>query len=105
MSILTQFLEKKGIKDPEELSQDERQVYLEWKRILSDDGEMTVDKIKQFCENQVDVIESKWKDLEYGKKADLIPYHTCYKLIIGAIDSPKGEREALEKHLNQLISS
>jgi len=67
--------------------------------------ELTLEDVKQFCATQTDIIEGKWKDygLENVKKAELIPYHTVYKTLLEAIDSPKSAREQLEKHLNQLL--
>jgi hypothetical protein len=40
---------------------------------------------------------------ENAKKAELIPFHTCYKLLLSAISSPKSAREAVEQQLNQLL--
>lgn len=59
--------------------------------------------IEEFCETQIDLIENKWKDYEYEKKADLIPYHNVYKTLLAAINAPKVAREQLEKYLIGLI--
>lgn len=104
MSILNKFLSKRGIKDPKELSQEEQQVYDNWRKILSKD-ELTLKDIKEFCKTQTEIIEQKWRDynLEQNKKGELIPYHSVYKTILLAIDSPKIAREALEKQLIEMI--
>ena len=104
-NILLTFLGKRGIKDPEELDADEKKQFQEWESILSKDA-LTTEDIKTFCQSQIDVIEGKWKDLnlEQSKKAEFIPYHTVYKTLLQAIDAPRQAREALEQHLNQLIS-
>jgi hypothetical protein len=102
MNILSKFLQKRGIKSADELNDDEKTTFNQREKILSE-GEVTVDAIRRFCQQQIDIIETKWKDLEYQNKEKLIPYHTVYKLILGSIDGPKSERENLERYLNLLI--
>jgi hypothetical protein len=102
MNILSKFLQKKGIASIEELDTEEKAVFNRWQEILSK-GEVTVDTIRAFCQQQIDIIESKWKDFEYNNKDRLIPYHTVYKSILAAIEGPKIERENLERYLNQLL--
>uniref|UniRef100_A0A6M3JTV3 Uncharacterized protein n=1 Tax=viral metagenome TaxID=1070528 RepID=A0A6M3JTV3_9ZZZZ len=110
-NLLTKIFAKRGIKDFNELdntplpdgSPSERQVFETWNKILSE-GEMTVEKIQEFCQSQIDVIENKWKDLdiEQTKKAEWIPIHNVYSAILLAIKSPKAARENLEKQLIEL---
>ena len=104
--LLTRLLGKRGIEDPKDLSQEERQTFETWQAILSKD-ELTIDDIKEFCRTQITIIEAKWADyaLEAEKKANLIPYHTCYRTMLAAIESPRSSREALEKNLNQLLNT
>lgn len=103
MSILDKILNKRGI-TTDQLSPEEKATFENWRRILSKEELSTAD-IKEFCQAQIDMIENKWRDLEKdnSKKAELIPYHTVYKLLLMAIDSPKSAREQLEQQLNQLI--
>ncbi len=105
MSIITDIFKKKGITSVNELSTEEKAVFENWERILSKD-EMSIEDIRQFCKTQCSVIEGKWADLnlEQAKKAEMIPYHTVYRLIASAIDSPKQVREALEKQLQGLLN-
>ena len=102
-SLLTKLLQKRGIQSPEELSPEEKKTFEEWKTILAKE-ELTLDDLKTFCQYQIDVIESKWNDLNIDafKKGELIPYHTVYKNISLAITSPRSSRETLEKHLLEL---
>ena len=102
--LIEKLLFKRKIKDFEELDKDEKETFESWQKVLTTD-ELTVENIKDFCRYQIDVIEGKWKDLEKTNvmKAELIPYHTVYKVLLLAIDSPKATREALEKNLNQMI--
>lgn len=103
-TLIHQLFRKRGIDDPNTLTAEERQTYDGWQAVLSKD-ELTTQDIRDFCGRQVAVIEAKWADLttEGARKAELIPYHTCYKAILAAIDGPKAAREALEKNLIQLV--
>ena len=102
--ILSKLLKKRGIDDPQNLDADERKDFDNWNLILNKE-ELTVDDIRHFCQSQLGVIEGKWSDynLDNEKKSQLIPYHTVYKMLLSAIDSPKIAREAVERQLNQLI--
>ena len=104
MNILERLLQKRGLKR-DELTPEEKDQFAEWQRVLSKD-ELTIGDIKSFCGRQLDIIETKWRDLdkEQSKKAELIPYHTVYKLLIQVIDSPKSDRENLEQQLSQLLT-
>lgn len=104
MSILNKLLEKRGLKSIEELDKDERATFDEWQSVLNKET-LTTEDIKNFCQSQISVIEGKWSDLnlDQAKKAEFIPYHTVYRLISLAIDSPKAARESLEKNLTQLL--
>ena len=101
MSILSRLLEKRGVKE-EDLSTEEKAQFDKWKRTLSE-GEITVPKIKEFCERMIAAIETKWRDFEYTNKERLLPYHTAYKSILGILDGPKTEKEQLEKYLITLL--
>jgi len=103
-NLIEKLFHKRGIEDLKELDAEEKQTFENWQSILSKE-ELTIEDVKQFCGSQIDIIEGKWKDynLENNKKSELIPYHTCYKTILLAIDSPKSARENLEKTLVQMI--
>lgn len=103
--LLTKLLQKRNIETIEQLDPEEKQTYESWQGILSKET-LTLEDLQIFCRSQIGVIESKWSDLkvEQTRKAELIPYHTVYKLILAAIDSPQAARKALEDQLNQLIN-
>ena len=103
LSIRWDILNRRKLKF-DELSQEEQQTFKEWQLVLNKE-ELTTEDIKNFCRNQLEVIEGKWADLnlDQEKKAQLIPYHTCYRLMLAAIDAPKLAKESLEKNLIQLI--
>ena len=102
--ILNRILQKRGVKY-EDLDKEEKKQFEDWKLVLTKD-ELTVEDIKNFCQQQVDIVNGKWQDLnlEQAKKAELIPYYTVYNLLLKVIDSPKEAKESLEKNLVQLIN-
>lgn len=104
MSLLSRLLNKRGIQDVKDLSQDEQKDFERWKRILSD-GEVSVEKIAQFCENKKRQIETQWRDMSNDmlKNERLVIYHNVYSAILEAIKAPVAEREQLEKYLQQLL--
>ena len=105
MNILTRILEKRGIKDIKQLDADEREAFEEafegYQRTLSK-PDITIENLKEFLHIQLQVIEGKWKSYDMQNKADLIPYHTVYKVLLDILNSPQAEREQLEKYLIQL---
>ena len=102
MSILDKLLKKRGLKNEDELSPEEKITFETWRKILSKD-ELTLDDIKVFCKTQISIIETKWKSYETTNKADLIPYHTVYTTLLQVIESPRQERSNLEAQLNQML--
>jgi hypothetical protein len=103
--LIEKLLNKRGIKNPDQLDPEEKQTFENWQLVLNK-SELTTADIVTFCRSQVSVIESKWKDLDVpqAKKAELIPYHTVYKMMLAAIESPLSARNALEMQLNQLLT-
>ncbi len=104
MNILQKLLQKRGIKDPNELDKEEKQQFETWRKILSKE-ELTTKDIKEFCQTQCEIIETKWKDFDTPqvKKSEWIAPYIIYKTLLQAIDSPKAGRENLEIYLNELI--
>lgn len=102
--ILQDLFRKRGIKDANELSLEERSTFENYQRILSK-RELSISDMREFCAFQVSAIETKWRDhvTTNEKKAELIPYHTVYKTLLAAIDAPESERIALEQVLRQQI--
>lgn len=102
-SLITKLFAKRGIKDANDLIPEEKKTFENWNAILSKE-ELTLEEIKDFCASQVDIIEGKWRDYNLEHKAELIPYHTVYKTLLLAIESPKSAREALEKQLTEFLN-
>ncbi|OGT23552.1 MAG: hypothetical protein A2W47_04565 [Gammaproteobacteria bacterium RIFCSPHIGHO2_12_38_15] len=109
-NLLLRLLEKRGVKK-EELKSDENPLlneklkFEEWDKVLSE-GEVSVDKIKEFCKNQIKIIEVQWKNLDNDTKKNerLIILHTVYSTLINLIESPQTEKENLEKYLTELLN-
>ena len=101
-NLLSRLLTKRKI-TKEELSEEEKKDFERWENILS--GEISVEKISEFCKAQKDIIENQWKDFgnEPMKNERLIIAHTIYSTIIKTINSPEVERKSLENYLNELI--
>ena len=112
-ALLSKLLSKRGV-DKESLdtkplfqgAPSEKEQFFQWEKILSG-GDLTVDKIRDFCKDQIKAIEGQWKDLNNSKEKNerLILMHTVYSTIIKSIESPQAERESLEKYLINLINS
>lgn len=104
MNILSRILDKRGIKSADELSPDEKADFQRWKGILSG-GEVTLDKVVEFCNTQKSLIETAWenKDNSTQKNDRLIIAHTIYSKIGKVITSPQSEKESLEKYLESLL--
>lgn len=101
---LQKLLDKRNIKSINDLDAEEKSTFEAWDKILSKE-EMSVGDIKMFCKTQIEIIENKWADLNTSaeKKSEFIPYHTVYRALLNAIDSPRLARETLENQLNALL--
>jgi len=102
--LLEQLFKKRKITSVNELTPEEAQQFDDWQKILSE-GEMSVDKIKQFCGLQLGIIKGQMKNLDNTpqKNERLTTYFNIYDALITLINSPQSERESLEKYLNQLL--
>lgn len=103
MSLLSQWLDKAGIKKVEDLSPDEKAVYDRYRRVLSGET-LTIETIKTFCETQIKVIEAKCDGITPLTTLQQACLHV-YLNILKAIEAPEAERVAVEQHLTQLIDS
>lgn len=102
--LIADLFKKIGIEKIEDLSVEEKKDFERWQKTLSE-GEVTVDKILEFCRSQVKLIEVQWKNLDNDSKKNdrLIILHTTYSTLINLITGPKSEKESLESYLNQLL--
>ena len=58
--LLSNLLKKRGIKDVEELSKEEKEWFKEKERILSLKDEITGEDVKKFCLAQKNIIEDQF---------------------------------------------
>ncbi len=104
MDIISRIFQKRGIKGVDELSAEEKGTFESWRKILAE-GDVTVDKVKEFCTLQIGAIEEQFKNLDNTaqKNERLVLLHGVYSSILGAIEGPAQQREALVKYLTTLI--
>jgi len=104
--LIEKLFQKRGINDVNDLSEEEKRNFDEWQGVLAKE-QLTPNDIKEFLSRQIGVIESKWQDLtmENAKKAELIPYHTVYTLLLRVIDSPLESKRQIEQLLESLINN
>lgn len=106
MSILTELLKRRGINSTEELSKEERVEFDQWKAVLSKE-DITLKDVSEFCTIQLNNIEAQFKDhanYETDKIKRLALLHSVYGSLKSLIESPRAERENLEKYLTQLLN-
>lgn len=102
MFSLSKLLEKRGIDKVEELSPEERTTFERYRVILSGET-ITVAQLKEFCQAQIRIIESKCDGVTGLTAMQQACLHV-YLNLLKAIEAPEVERESLEKYLTQLIS-
>ncbi len=104
--LLKRLMKKRGIEEITDLKLDEKVNFDRWQGILTG-GEVTVERILEFCQAQVKLIETQWKNLDNDPKKNerLVLLYTVYKSLIELITSPALERDTLEKYLAQLLDN
>ena len=87
------------------MSEDEKQNFDRWDLILSGEGEMTIEKLEEFCDEQINTIEEQFTNPDNSDKKDtyLKACLVVYSALRKAIHAPQAERQALERYLQQLI--
>jgi hypothetical protein len=102
--LIMDLFKKKGIESVDQLSTEEKADYDRWTAILSA-GDVTVDSLLKFCQNQINLIQIAWRDKTNSKEMNdrLVMQFNVYSTLVQAITSPTAEREALEKYLTSMI--
>lgn len=103
MSILDKWLNKQGIEDVKDLAPEEAVVFNRYKLILNG-GTVTVDSLKEFCQSQIRVIESKCDGVTPLTTLQQASMHV-YINLLKAIEAPQAERESLEQYLTQIVNA
>jgi len=111
-NLIVQLFNKKGIKSIDELSQEqdplgvsEFSTIQNYEKVLSK-RELTVEDIKSFLTQQIEIIDNKWRDhsVSQKRKNELLPVYTVYKALLGAINAPDAERIGMERYLLNIIN-
>lgn len=104
MSILTRLLQKRGMKDASELSEEEKVTFDGWRATLAKD-DISLNDVEMFCTSNLRIIEDQFKDLANSKEKieRLVLLHSVYSSLKGIINSPRLEKENLEKYLQSLL--
>lgn len=103
MNLLSKLLQKRGINKEDDLTLEEKKVFDGYKKVLSNDA-ITVDDIKKFCESQIKTFENNIADGKTQPTPIQLGSLHVYLKVLKMIEAPLAEREALERHLNQIIS-
>lgn len=103
---IQQLLEKRGIKDINELTPEEKKDLDRWQSVLSE-GQMSVEKIVEFCKNQIASIKLEMKkvDTTADKIQRLVCHFNVYDTLLNAIQGQKSERDQLERWLQDQLTS
>jgi hypothetical protein len=112
-NIITKLLEKRGIKDVDELKGGERAKIETWSRIFS--REVKVEDISRFIELEISRIEDEWLDtsdknpfsylFEWKKNLEAKARIRNYKNLQAVIREPEKNKENLEKYIKKLINN
>jgi hypothetical protein len=101
-NLISKIWAKEGIKSVEDLSLVEKKEYERWQQII-EGSEITVDKLKDFCRSQVDLIEGKCDGVSPLTNIQQAGLH-IYLNLLKLIESPEVERKNLEYYLTNLLN-
>lgn len=104
--LLYELLRKRKIETIDDLSTEERKDFENYQHIL-DGQNITVEKIKEFCERQVKIIEDVYASGDRTDKQDMFSRASLhvYLNLLKAIEAPEAERKNIEQYLTNLINS
>ena len=104
-NLLSKYFEKKKI-DVVNLTTEEKETFDSWESILAP-GDLTVEKIAEFCGQQEKLIKAQLKNLDNSteKNERLILLMTVWSAVQDLINAPDRERESMELFLQQLIDT
>lgn len=100
--LLEKLLKKRNV-EVKDLTPEEKVDFDKWQRILTED--VSVDSVSKFCRAQLDMIEMQMRDLNTSKEKleRLVVLFSVYSALNKLLNSPKAEREVLEKYLNSML--
>ena len=102
---LKEYLEKRGVKEIQELSEDEKATFDKWNKILNT-KEIEIKDLEQLLSElrEKAIVEIADPDNSPKKDAKEKAMITICDSLLSLIKSPKEEKEQLEKHLDSLLS-
>lgn len=103
MSLLDKLLDKKGIKNIDDLTLEERAIFDGYKVTLTGKN-VSIKDLEEFCRNQIRIIEGKFSGPDDTHDSYLKACLHVYLTLLKAIEAPKVERENLERYLIAIIS-
>lgn len=103
MSILDKLLDKRGVKNIEELSKEERAIFDGYKRTLTGKT-ITIKDLEEFCRSQIRIIEGRFAGPDNRYDSYLKASLHVYLTLLQALEAPKVERENLERYLISMIT-
>ena len=101
--MFKKFLEKLGVKEFSELTEEEKQTYREWDEIISG-RKLTDEEVKTFLGGEINEIQVKLINPNLSVREDLflkMKLEFIMKLMT-FLAKPELEKRALEKHINEL---
>jgi len=102
MSLLDKWLNKRGINKVDDLTPEEKVVYDKYRLVLSGET-LSVETIKEFCQQQIKIINSKCDGITPLTILQQASLHV-YSQVLKAIEAPEAERASVEGYLTQIIN-
>lgn len=104
MNILTKYLAKCHVDDYSELTEEEKQTYLEWNEILNG-RKITDEDVAKFLEDELEDILRKLPNVPNDSRTDLFLKMKLefIRKVRGFLNAPKIEKQLLEENISKLI--
>lgn len=111
LNLLSDYLDYRKIKNPEQLKSDEQAIYNFWRKVL--EKEIKAEDIIKFIKNEIERIEDEWLE---EKSKNPITYFFCwkkeieskarlknYKALLGLVKAEDRQKEAVVRRIKNLI--
>lgn len=98
--ILERYLQKLGVKSYAELNAEEKETYKQWEQAISG-RKLTDDDVKEFLNTELETAVNRLTEVDLKKEDEV--FRKCevkmIKKILKFLDSPRIEKEILEKQI------
>lgn len=112
-NAISALLEKRGIKNTDDLKPSERAKYDVWMRIF--EKELKIADLASFIKSEISRLEDEWLEsddknpfsylFEWKKNLENKGRIRNYKALLAFIEKPEKDKQSLEKYLKKLIKS